>query len=432
MSDDLAKALKLAPGTRLLFVGCANGAVAAALATAACVEVVGVVSSEENAAAATKAVAAAEGGGGNVTFSALDVDAAPASTYAPASFGAVYVVGAGATEALLAKLRAWLVPGGRLVCYDKDGALAAAQAAGFASAGPDAARVVDCAGAKLVVATNPPVRGTRLAGKVCVVTGASSGIGEAIALALAREGARVAVGARRKPLLDALVARINAEAAAATGTDGSAGGADAPVAALGVKTDVTDRASVKALVAAAEAGLGGPVDILVNNAGVMYFTNMKNAHEDEWARTVDVNCKGVLHGIGAVLPGMVERGSGHIVNTSSDAGRRIFGSLAVYCASKYFVEALSEGTRRELVGTGVKVTTIQPGDVAGTNLVTNNTDKEALAAMGVDNTKAVGHGWGNRNCLLRPEDVADAVVYAVTAPAHVAVNEVLVEPRDQA
>lgn len=168
----------------------------------------------------------------------------------------------------------------------------------------------------------------------------------------------------------------------------------------------------------------------VHMTGVMYFTNMKNLHEDEWERTVDVNCKGTMFGIGAVLGGMVERGSGHIVNISSDAGRRIFPSLAVYCASKYFVEAMSEGLRRELVGTGLKVTTIQPGDCA-TDLVMNNTDTEAAEEQGVSIGVKVGTG-STENQVLQPEDIAAAVLYAVTAPSHVAVNEVLVEPRDQA
>lgn len=167
-----------------------------------------------------------------------------------------------------------------------------------------------------------------------------------------------------------------------------------------------------------------------HNAGVMYFTNMKNLHEDEWERTVDVNCKGTMFGVGAVLGGMVERGSGHIVNISSDAGRRIFPSLTVYCASKFFVETMSEGLRRELVGSGVKVTTIQPGDCA-TDLVMNNTDKEAAEEQGVSIGVKVGTG-STENQVLQPKDVAAAVLYAVTAPSHVAINEVLVEPRDQA
>lgn len=165
-------------------------------------------------------------------------------------------------------------------------------------------------------------------------------------------------------------------------------------------------------------------------AGVMYFTSMKNLHEDEWERTVDVNCKGTMFGVGAVLGGMIERSSGHIVNISSDAGRRIFPSLAVYSASKFFVEAMSEGLRREVVGTGLKVTTIQPGDCA-TDLIMNNTDKEAAEEQGVSIGVKVGTG-STTNQVLQPADVAAAVLYAVTAPSHVAINEVLVEPRDQA
>ncbi|CAN0393895.1 unnamed protein product [Laminaria digitata] len=170
--------------------------------------------------------------------------------------------------------------------------------------------------------------------------------------------------------------------------------------------------------------------LVLVTAGVMYFTSMKNLHEDEWERTVDVNCKGTMFGVGAVLGGMIERGSGHIVNISSDAGRRIFPSLAVYSASKFFVEAMSEGLRREIVGTGLKVTTIQPGDCA-TDLIMNNTDKEAAEEQGVSIGVKVGTG-STTNQVLQPADVAAAVLYAVTAPTHVAINEVLVEPRDQA
>ncbi|CAM9899627.1 unnamed protein product [Discosporangium mesarthrocarpum] len=254
-----------------------------------------------------------------------------------------------------------------------------------------------------------------LAGKVAVVTGASAGIGEGIAEVLARNGAMVVLGARR---LDALeVVKKKVEDIVGEGK------------VMVHVTDVTKRDQVKALVAAAEARFG-PVDIMVNNAGVMYYTKMKNLHEDEWERTVDVNCKGTMFGIGAVLGGMVERGCGHIVNISSDAGRRIFPCLSVYCASKYFVEALSEGLQREVVGTGVKVTTIQPGDCA-TDLVMNNTDHEAASSIGVQTGAKIG-GDMTENEVLRPRDVAAAVLYAVTAPPHVAVNAVLVEPRDQA
>jgi len=160
--------------------------------------------------------------------------------------------------------------------------------------------------------------------------------------------------------------------------------------------------------------------MLVNSAGVMYYTLMKNLHEDDWERTVDVNCKGALNCIGAVLPGMISRGRGHIVTISSDAGRKVFPGLAVYSASKFFVEALSQGLRLETAGTGVKVTTIQPGNVA-TDLLSLSKDAEAL--------EMYGQPGGAR--VLDPEDVAASVVHALRQPEHVAVNEVLVEPRDE-
>jgi NADP-dependent 3-hydroxy acid dehydrogenase YdfG len=265
--------------------------------------------------------------------------------------------------------------------------------------------------------SSAPSKSTKksMAGKTVVITGASSGIGRAVAKAFHEQGANVAVGARRLERLEALCLEL----------DPSANGT-----ALPIQTDVTDAKSVKNLVNKAEETFGRGVDVMVNVAGVMYFTLMKNCKEDEWNRTVDVNCKGVLNGFGAVLEGMVERGNGHIITISSDAGRRVFKSLAVYCASKYFVEALSEATRRELVGTGLRITTIQPGDCA-TELVKNNTDTEALDSMGIQAGAVVGEGWGNEWNLLRPEDVAASVLYAATAPAHVAVNEVLIEPRDQ-
>jgi len=147
---------------------------------------------------------------------------------------------------------------------------------------------------------------------------------------------------------------------------------------------------------------------------------MKNLREEEWARTVEVNCKGALNCIGAVLPGMLGRGRGHIVTISSDAGRKVFPGLAVYSASKFFVEALSQGLRLEIAGTGLKVTTIQPGNVA-TDLPALSQDIEAL--------ERYGQPSGAR--ILDPKDVADSIVHALRQPDHVAVNEVLVEPRDE-
>ena len=186
-----------------------------------------------------------------------------------------------------------------------------------------------------------------------------------------------------------------------------------------VATDVTDREGVRELVARAERELG-PVDFLVNCAGVMYYTLMKNLREEEWERTVEVNCKGALNCVGAVLPGMLFRGRGHVVTISSDAGRKVYAGLAVYSASKFFVEALSQGLRLETVGTGVRVTTIQPGNV-DTGLVGLSDDEDAL--------RLYGEPTGAR--VLDPEDVAASVVYALSQPEHVGVNEILVQPRDE-
>ena len=204
---------------------------------------------------------------------------------------------------------------------------------------------------------------------------------------------------------------------------------DSPGTLLFKQCDVTNRDSVCGLVKEAEEKLG-EVDVIINCAGVMYFTEMKNALVDQWEQTVDVNCKGVLNTIGAVMPDMVKRGKGKIVTISSDAGMRHFQTLAVYCASKTFVETLCEITRRELVGTGVTLTTICPGDVKGTELIMKNTDTTAAEKIGVEIGKAVGEGF-SRNQLLDTDDVAGAVIYALTAPPHVAINTVLIEPRDQ-
>lgn len=244
-----------------------------------------------------------------------------------------------------------------------------------------------------------------LQGRVAVVTGASSGIGAAVARALVREGAKVALAARRK----------NALLKVQAGLESAGGGTESLV----VPTDVTDREQVRDLIARSEVELG-PVEILVNCAGVMYFTLMKNLREEDWERTVEVNCKGALNCVGAVLPGMLERGRGHILTISSDAGRKVFPSLAVYSASKFFVEALSQGLRLETAGTGVKVTTVQPGNVA-TDLLDLSSDAEALGQY--------GQPTGAR--VLDPEDVAASVVHALKQPEHVAVNEILVEPRDE-
>lgn len=240
-----------------------------------------------------------------------------------------------------------------------------------------------------------------LQGKVAIVTGASGGIGVAIAKQLASAGASVAIAARREDKL----AEVMAEIIKAGGT------------AISVKCDVTIRQQVKDLVARTEAELG-PVDIMVNNAGVFYYTLMKNLHEDEWEHMIDVNCKGCVNGTGAVLTGMLQRGAGHIVNMSSDSGRMPFPGCCVYNGTKYFVEGLACSMRLELANTGIRITNIQPGET-DTPIFHNGTDKEAVEKYAEYEKKQI----------LQPDDVARAVMYAVTQPDYVAVNEVLIQPR---
>ncbi|KAI0813026.1 enterobactin synthetase component F [Xylaria sp. FL0064] len=242
-----------------------------------------------------------------------------------------------------------------------------------------------------------------LAGRVAVVTGASSGIGAAVATALAQEGAHVAIAARRTDALESLKKKISISG----------------VEVLVHKTDVTDKSQVESLMHETTEQLG-PIDILVSCAGVMYFTMMANVQTDEWERTVDVNCKGLLHCLSSVVPGMLARQSGHIVAISSDAGRKVFPGLGVYSASKFFVEATLQSLRLETAGTGLRVTSVQPGNTA-TELLGMSTDQEAI--------KKYGEPTGAK--VLDADDVAGSIVYALRQPAHVAVNEVLIEPRDE-
>ena len=243
-----------------------------------------------------------------------------------------------------------------------------------------------------------------LSGRVAVITGASSGIGAAVARALSAEGVHVALAARRADALAEVDARLERAYGARS---------------LIHPTDVTDPAQVDGLVAAADDVLG-PVDLLVCCAGVMYYTLMTNANVEQWDRTVDVNCKGLLHCLAATVPGMVDRGRGHVVVISSDAGRKVFPGLGVYSASKFFTEAVLQSLRLETVGTGLRVTAVQPGNVA-TPLFDLSTDAEALERYGQPTGAEV----------LVPDDVATAVVGALRQPEHVAVNEVLIEPRDE-
>ncbi len=241
--------------------------------------------------------------------------------------------------------------------------------------------------------------------RVAIVTGASSGIGAAVASALAEAGLAVVLGARRRERLEEVVRAIRERG----------GSAEARA------TDVTVRTQVEALAALALVSFGR-IDVLVNNAGVMPLSPVEELRVDDWVRMVDVNVKGVLHGVAAVLPTMLERGSGHIVNIGSLAGRRPFPGGSVYSATKFACRALSWGMQLELSAAhGIRVTDIQPG-VVDTELADHIPDPERRDAF--------RSGWGERRSL-QPEDVARAVVFAVTSPEHVAVNEILLRPTDQ-
>ena len=244
-----------------------------------------------------------------------------------------------------------------------------------------------------------------LSDRVAIVTGASSGIGEATARLLAQKGATVVLAARRQQQLDALKAEIE----------------DAGGAALAVPTDVTKRDAVQAL-AQATLDAYGRIDVLVNNAGVMPLTFLRNMRTDDWYQTIDVNLYGVMHAVEAVLPTMMEQESGHVVNVSSTAGRRVYPGGAVYSATKYAVRALSEGMRQELGPRyGIRVTCIEPGAVA-TELTDAIKDED------------VRKGMEKMFSSLTPLDaqrIAEAIAYTVEAPQAATVAELLVLPTDQ-
>ena len=240
--------------------------------------------------------------------------------------------------------------------------------------------------------------------KVVIITGASSGIGYATALSLAKEGAKLVVGARRTDRLESLVKAIEEN-------NGEI---------LAQKLDVTKKSDCDDLVNTA-IKKWGKVDVLVNNAGLMPLSFVKNLKVDEWDQMIDVNIKGVLYCTAAVLPHMRETKSGHIINISSVAGRIVFPAGSVYCATKHAVTAFSEGLRQELSPrNNIRVTTIEPG-VDATELTNTITD-ESLEKF-VESSKKME--------ALKAEDIASAIIFAINAPNHVSVNEILVRPTTQ-
>jgi NADP-dependent 3-hydroxy acid dehydrogenase YdfG len=242
-----------------------------------------------------------------------------------------------------------------------------------------------------------------LEGRVAAVTGASSGIGEATALALAEAGAAVALAARREDRLAAIAERIDGPSVVA-------------------EADVSDEQQAREFVQRAHDELGG-LNILVNNAGVMLLGPVAGADTEEWRRMISVNLLGLLYCTHAALPLIEGSGGGDIVNLSSVAGRRADAGAAVYNMTKFGVHAFSEALRQEALHTGIRVTTVAPGFVE-TELQGHNRNPLVQQAL-ARSREQIGD-------VLAPEDIAEAIVHAISRPRHMCVNEILVRPTMQA
>jgi NADP-dependent 3-hydroxy acid dehydrogenase YdfG len=242
-----------------------------------------------------------------------------------------------------------------------------------------------------------------LAGRVAAVTGASSGIGAATATALSRAGAAVALAARRRDRLEELAQRLEGPSSIH-------------------EVDVSDEQQGRSFIEAAHAEHGG-LHVLVNNAGLMLLGAVHGADTADWRRMLDVNLWGLLVCTHTALPLIAGSGGGDVVNVSSVAGRRADAGAAVYNMTKFGVHAFSEALRQEALHAGVRVTIVAPGFV-DTELQGHNTDPVVVRAMS-RSREQIGE-------VLKPQDVADAIVHAVTRPPHVCVNEVVVRPTGQA
>lgn len=239
--------------------------------------------------------------------------------------------------------------------------------------------------------------------KIVVVTGASSGLGEATARLLSAQGATVVLGARRADRLQTLAKNIEAS-----------GGT-----ALALQTDVTRREQVTALVDAAVQTYGR-IDVMINNAGLMPQAPLEQLKVDEWDRMIDVNLKGVTYGIAAALPHMQQQKSGHFVNVSSVAGHKVGPGFAVYSATKFAVRALSEGLRQEVKPYNIRTTVISPGAVA-TELPNTVSDPAAAERL---------RGF-YEDVAVPADSFARAVAFALSQPPEVDINEILYRPTKQ-
>ena len=240
-------------------------------------------------------------------------------------------------------------------------------------------------------------------GKVVVITGASSGMGEAAAKHLSKLGATVVLGARRADRIEKLAKEIK----------------DNGGKALAFAVDVTQRDQVQQLVDAAVEAFGR-VDVILNNAGVMPLSPMERLNVDEWDQMIDVNIKGVLNGIAAVLPYMTAQKSGQIINTSSVAGHKVFNGSAVYSATKYAVRALTEGLRMEVKPYNIRTTIVCPGAVK-TELLEHISEADIQQAN-KDYVGAVG---------ISPDSFARVVAFAISQPEDVDINEIIFRPTSQ-
>ncbi len=242
---------------------------------------------------------------------------------------------------------------------------------------------------------------SKVAGKVVVITGASSGLGEATAKMLAEKGAKLVLGARREERLKQLVDDIK-----------NSGGE-----AIYKTVDVTKRSEVEALANAARDEFGR-IDVLVNNAGLMPLAPLDELKVDEWDQMIDVNIKGVMYGVGAVLPTMRKQESGHIINLSSVAGHVVFPGATVYCATKFAVKAISEGIRQESNGQ-IRSTNISPGAIATelTDHISHKDSKEMADDL--------------YNDAIDSDSIARAITFAIEQPGEVDVNEMVIRPTKQ-